>query len=344
MAVTLRVKRLQVGQKAPLIDGDPNDEVWNSAKMITIKTVKGINFPEDELDISVTALHDGKEVYFRFQWDDPDLSVKRFPLLKTPDGWMVMQTGMERKNENTYYEDQLAVYLTTLRNNRGCASSCHLGAGDPNNPKGVHYTSGEIADLWHWRAISTNPTGSLKGELGLVFDEYIGPAKPLPVDPEVRYSGGHDIDSGKGGYRENFVKLDSNKPLSQTQVRPIKFPSVMRAKLTLDLQNVEADGPWWIADSVGVPYSRYLDRYPLWTVMPSVLVTPLEGDRGDVWSRASWKKGRWTVEIKRALDTKSKYDVKFKPGKSVYMSVAAFNRTETRHSEHLRPIRLFLAP
>jgi hypothetical protein len=79
-------------------------------------------------------------------------------------------------------------------------------------------------------------------------------------------------------------------------------------------------------------------------VIPSVLVAPLEGDRADVYSRASWKKGRWTVEMKRALNTHSKYDVKFNPGKSVYMSVAAFNRTETRHSEHLRPIRVFLQP
>jgi hypothetical protein len=50
------------------------------------------------------------------------------------------------------------------------------------------------------------------------------------------------------------------------------------------------------------------------------------------------------VEMKRVFDTKSKYDIGFKPGESVYLSVAAFNRTETRHSEHLRPIRLQLQP
>jgi hypothetical protein len=344
MALTLKVMRLQAGQKAPLIDGDPNDQIWSYAKMMTITTVKGINFPKDETDISVAALHDGKEVYFRFQWDDPDLSVKRFPLMKTPEGWMVMQTGVERKNENTYYEDQLAVYLTKLSNNRGCASSCHLGAGDAKNPKGVHYTSGEIADLWHWRAIGSNPTGSLKSALGLVADEYIGPAKPLPVDGEASYSGGHDIDPGSGGYRQNFTKLDAAKALSQTKVLPIKFPAAMPVKLSLDLKNVEAEGPWWIADSTGVAYARYFDRYPLWTVLPGVLMTPLQGDRGNVSSRASWEKGRWTVEMKRVLDTKSKFDVALKPGKSVYMSVAAFNRTETRHSEHLKPIQLQFQP
>lgn len=340
MAETLKVRPLAARQSAPLIDGDPNDKAWQSAQTIVIKTVKGVNFPTDEIDISVTALHDGKEIYFRFQWDDPDLSVKRLPLLKSPEGWMVMQTGVERKNENTYYEDQLAVYLTTLGNNRGCASSCHLGAGGADNPKGVHYTDGEIADLWHWRAIGSNSTGSLKSALGLVADEYIGPAKPLPEDGAARYSGGLDLDPGVGGYRQNFTKLETTKPLSQTKVLPVKLPAALPVKLTLDLKSVELDGPWWIADSTGVSYARALDHYPLWTVLPSVLVTPLQGDRGNVGSRARWHKGRWTVEMKRVLDTKSKFDIAFKPGTSVYMSVAAFNRTETRHSEHLRPIRL----
>jgi hypothetical protein len=344
LPVTLKVNRLPAGQKAPIIDGDASDKIWNGAKSVVIKTVKGINNPKDDVDIAVTALHDGKEIYLIFQWNDPDLSIKRFPLLKTPEGWMVMQTGMEQKNENIYYEDKLAVYITTLRNNRGCASSCHLGGGGPHNAKGVHYTDGEIADLWHWKAISSNGGGSLKGELGMVFDEYLGPAKALPPGSEADYASGQGTDPGKGGYRENFMKLNPAKRITETQVQPLKLPPVIKTKLTLDPEKVEEDGPWWIPEGSGVPYSRNFDRYPLWTVIPSVLVAPLEGDRADVYSRASWKKGRWTVEMKRALNTHSKYDVKFNPGKSVYMSVAAFNRTETRHSEHLRPIRVFLQP
>ena len=44
------------------------------------------------------------------------------------------------------------------------------------------------------------------------------------------------------------------------------------------------------------------------------------------------------------LDTHSKYDVAFVPGKPLYITVATYNRTQGRHSEHIKPIRVVLEP
>ncbi len=51
-----------------------------------------------------------------------------------------------------------------------------------------------------------------------------------------------------------------------------------------------------------------------------------------------------TLEVSRQLDTQSEYDVAFSTARPVYLSVAAFNRTQTRHSEHIRPIKVTLQP
>jgi hypothetical protein len=52
--------------------------------------------------------------------------------------------------------------------------------------------------------------------------------------------------------------------------------------------------------------------------------------------------GRWILEVRRVLDTKSQYDVPFIPGKPVFITVVPFNRTQTRHSEHIEPVRVLL--
>jgi hypothetical protein len=270
--------------------------------------------------------------------------VKRLPLLKTPTGWIVMQTAMEQNSEDVYHEDKLAVYISNESDSRGCASTCHLGDGNQSTQKGVHYTDGKIADLWHWKSISGEPFGSSDGGLGQLIDEYIGPPGPVATDSESHYTGGRFSDPGKGGYQENFVKLDSSRPVSRTRVRPIMLPAILKMQLSVDPTITGKGEAWSIHKATGIPYSEKLDRYPNWTVLPNVIVEPLQGDRADVRSKASWQEGRWMLEATRVLDTKSQYDVPFLPGRPVYLSVAAFNRTATRHSEHLRPLRIVLRP
>ena len=53
---------------------------------------------------------------------------------------------------------------------------------------------------------------------------------------------------------------------------------------------------------------------------------------------ARWLAGRWTLEVSRRLNTGSKFDIPIATGVSMW--VAAFDHSQTRHTRHLRPIKL----
>jgi Ethylbenzene dehydrogenase len=198
--------------------------------------------------------------------------------------------------------------------------------------------------VWHWKAVRTDPIGELTGEPGCMDDQYFGPPAPLPDNPTQRYAGGYHPDpTTAGGYRLNFTALEPDKPLAQGYVRPRKLPPLFTTgHATTDPTTSEQGIVWWIHESQGVPYTAAADQYPVGTLIPNLLIAPLQGHRADVRAKGAWHQGRWTLEVRRVLDTKSPYDVALTPGKPVYVSIAAFNRTQTRHSEHLKPIRLLL--
>jgi len=285
-------------------------------------------------------------VYFQFQWKDPDASFHRYPLVKTESGWKVLQTAFANADENVYYEDKLSMYVTTVKNG-SCAATCHLGSG-PYSAKGekhgLHYTAnGETGDIWHWKSVRTNFTGLPSGEPGFADDMYFGP--PTPVKAGERYTGGYYADPDKGGgYAYNFTKLDPKKGLSDTYVVPKFLPPAGAVHTNPDPASSQHGRTWWIQKAEAVPYTKEADTYPVGTVIPNIVVSPFTGDRADVRAKGEWKDGRWTLETRRALDTGSKYDVAFVPGEPVYITIAGYNRSQTRHSEHIKPVRVMLQP
>jgi len=343
---TLTVPRMPVGLPVLAIDGDPRDPVWTRLKPVVVRTVKGVNEP-DHVDIAIKAVHDGQYIYFQFQWDDADVSYKRYPLLKTEGGWKVLQTAFERADENAYYEDKLSMYITKVRNG-SCASTCHLGVGpasERGEKHGLHYTAGEIGDVWHWKSVRTNPMGDLADGLGFMDDQYFGRPTARPTNPKERYTGGYYADPDKGGgYAYNFVKLDPDKPLGDTYVRPKFLPPPHVVHTNPDAGTSEQGRTWWIHKAHAIPYTKEADTYPVGSIIPNIVLAPLTGDRADVRAKAAWHEGRWTLEARRRLDTGSLYDVAFVPGEPVYITVATYNRTQTRHGEHIAPVRVMLHP
>ncbi|HKS65517.1 MAG TPA: ethylbenzene dehydrogenase-related protein, partial [Xanthobacteraceae bacterium] len=55
---------------------------------------------------------------------------------------------------------------------------------------------------------------------------------------------------------------------------------------------------------------------------------------------AHWENGHWTLVTSRAMKTDSKYDQNFVAGHDLYMWVAVFDHTQTRHTRHPRPVRV----
>ena len=363
----LIAERIPSAVKAPILDGDPSDAAWKIADSHIIRTVKGMNNPDGHVDVAVKALHDGKHVYFQFRWKDADASYKRFPLRKTVDGWEVLQTAFDAADENLYYEDKLSVYITDVANGN-CANTCHIGTGphaERGDKHGLHFTKGEIGDIWHWKSVRTNNMAGDQ-EPGFTDDQYFGPATPMPakLKPDQRYTGGYEADPKTGGgYRYNFKKLTSaaNKTdaqpskgtfagahyqvgakFNQNFVQPVMLPPVQNVDTNDDPKTSDENGAWWIRESEGIPYDEKLDKYPVGALLPIFSIAPFLGDRADVRAKGKWEKGYWTLETKRVLDTGSKYDVAFNFDRPVYISIATYNRTQTRHGEHISPVKVVL--
>ena len=346
--MTLKINRINGHFQSPVLDGDPHDTVWSQAQAVTIRTAKGVNNPSDHVDVEVKALHDGEQIYFLFQWHDPEASYKRFPLFKTEQGWKVLQTAFEVADENVYYEDKLSVYLTDVPNG-SCAATCHLGVGphsERGEKHGVHYTKGEIGDIWHWKSVRTNPMGQLTGEPGFMDDQHFRAPDPVPSSlGKKRYTAGYHADPMTGGgYTYNFEKLEPDKTLAETYVRPKMLPNLLNIVPNPDPSTSEHNATWWIHKEQGIPYTAEADIYPVGTLIPNILIAPFQGDRAHIRAQAGWSQGQWSLEVRRVLDTKSQFDVAFVPGKPVYITVATYNRTQTRHGEHFRPVRLLLQP
>jgi thiosulfate reductase cytochrome b subunit len=351
---TLTVARIMGNDAAPVIDGNPDDAVWAKIEPVIVHTAKATNAPGHVSDIAIKAVHDGTNVYFQFQWADADASLKRYPLIKTEHGWKVLNTNLafEQNDESVYYEDKLSLYMTSVKNG-SCASTCHLGAhpdSAQNWKHGLHYTeNGEFGDVWHWKSVRTNQMGDLKGEPGYADDMYFGPKRPVEEAKNRGrgYTGGYfeDPDKGVGGYSYNFVKVDPTKPLRDTYVVPKLLPPANAVHTNADATTSEAGRTWWILKPLGIPYTKEADTYSVGTLIPNIIVTPFTGDRADVRAKGEWKAGRWTLETQRVLNTGSKYDIPFVPGGTpVYLTIAAYHRTQVRHSEHIKPVRVVLEP
>ena len=90
------------------------------------------------------------------------------------------------------------------------------------------------------------------------------------------------------------------------------------------------------------PYTPEADaKIPVGTVLPGVIISgDYEGERAVIRGAAKWKDGHWTLITARKLKTGGKYDKDFVPGHDLYMWVAVFDHTQTRHTVHSRAVRV----
>jgi len=347
---TVQIRRINPAD-APLLDGDTSDRAWRGVKPFSLLTGEGGNFDgKGEARIEIRAVHDGTYAYFLFTWQDSTRSLKQLPLVKEADGWHLLHSGFQLGDEHQYNEDKFSVLLTTMDVTLAGGRTFHPGpqpvAGAPAtmSGRGLHYTEAGYADVWQWKATSSTA--------GWMDDAHFGP----PLDPTpmqaanvLPYKGGFATDPGTANYRDNFtVEADtSGGPRRSRLVAPLRLPKVVAATtdalgdIDLDPNHGESDGArWFMTDQDSVPYSTDADaRIPIGTVIPGVILGgEFSGDRADVRCAARWASGLWALEVKRRLDTTSKFDVPIKSG--VFMRVAAFDHSQIRHTRHVRPIRI----
>ncbi len=319
--------------------------------MTQIRTFQGINLGgTGESVVEIRAVHDDKKAYFAFRWEDPSRSVRRLPLIKQADGWHHIGNNPYIDDVTDFYEDKFAVIFSTSAA-FGSGGVAHFGskpiADKPGsrNGRGLHFTDGHMVDMWQWKA-------SRGGLSGHVDDMYIGPPhEPTPDEASqlARYQGGYWGDPGRAYYVYNFQAL---RPSEYHDGQPIdikRLPKDLAAtQKAMGHWDPDPDGSvddgsvWWMTEEDSVAYSPEADaKIPIGTIIPGVLhIGEYSGDRADVSCAAHWQNGHWTLVVSRNLSTGSKYDQDFNPGNILYMWVAVFDHTQTRHTRHPRPVRL----
>ena len=346
---SLRIRHVDAAD-VPVLDGDTSDPVWRTVAPVYVLTGHGDNFDgKGETTVEIRAVHDGRQAYFLFSWDDPTRSLKQLPLLKTPDGWKLLHQGYETGEERAFSEDKFAVLLTkdgaTLAGDHTFHAGAEPLAGKPRtfSGHGLHYTgqAGPFVDVWEWKATSTS-------QAGFMDDDHFGPpleATNEQAEGKFPYRGGFAADPGTASYADNFER-DEPEAYGKV-VYPLRLPKDVDGmtkalgKVDLDPNHGESEGArWFMTEEESTPFTRELNaKIPTGTVIPGVIVSgSYAGDRADVRCAARWAAGRWALEVTRRLDTGSGYDVPIETG--TFLRVAAFDHSQINHTRHVRPIRL----
>lgn len=155
---------------------------------------------------------------------------------------------------------------------QGCQGLCHKSEGvmRTNAP-------GERVDLWYWMAQRTNPVGAA--------DNWVLTHEPALVDGQKT---GRRPDAPEGGPFEPNWNETARRP--RFTFRPgVKPGPVLLRK-----------------DAVDIPAAA---RFKTGDRLPREVLAPATGPRAAIEARGVWERGRWTVELRRALETGSADDV-----------------------------------
>lgn len=337
---------------APKLDGVLDDPVWAKARPVAVHTQQGSGLEGTGASlVEAWAVHDGSKIYVAVRWEDPSRSMRRVPMIKRADGWHILHDRADIADVTTFYEDKLAIGITTTAT-FGAAGSTHMGEKPladkpaPFHGRGYHYTTdNSLVDVWQWKA-------SRGGHLGYVDDQYFGgPRETTPAEAsgKARYQAGYWNDPGRAFYSYNYKGEPPGGykgPVGVVRL-PTDWQAVVKAmgKFDLDPDSSDEEGSkWWMFESETEPYSKELDdQIPVGTVLPGVLIMGnYEGDRAQVRGAAKWKDGHWTLELSRDLRTGSQYDHDFLPGRDLYFWFNVFDHNQTRHTRHQRPVRVVL--
>jgi hypothetical protein len=345
---TRDVLTVTTAARAPKLDGVLDDEAWRAARPVFVRTMQGSGLGgTGESTVEIRAIRDDKNIYFAFRWEDPSRSLRRLPLIKREDGWHILGDNPDTADVTTFYEDKFAI-MFSRSDAFGNGGSTHMGPRPladkpaPLNRRGFHYTTdGRTIDMWQWKA-------SRGGLLGYVDDMYMSaPTKPTQMEAagRGRYQGGYWGDPGQASYTYNF-KIEPGHKGPAPVVRLPKDLAANAASIVSfsdDPDSIDAENArWWMTPDESVPYTPELDAgIPLGTVIPGVIIPgDNTGDRAHVHGGAKWKDGYWTLETTRALATGSQYDIDFTTTEPLYVWVSVFDHNQTRHTRHMRPVRL----
>jgi hypothetical protein len=282
-----------------------------SSPGLHVRLVNGAGFHSGTTRAVLSALNNGRTLYMRIEWEDPVYNRLYRPWIKTDDGWMHLNPG--GSDEKIYNEDKMAL-LFPVRESAGferfgCSLYCH---NNENNSFGVHSTPPDaMTDVWHWKSVRTDP-------MGYADDKYWLGTEEVPADSRARHG-----DPGDGGYANNMVEGVENPMMLPTGIGSIRMGALLLSEAQI--------------------YTKAAaERMPAGIAVPGAVVSEASGDRADIRCRSEYRDGHWTVYLVRKLDTGSRFDVLFEPGKAYDFAMAAFDHASFRHAYNHQVYRLVI--
>ena len=304
---------------APTLDGVAGDAAWQAAAPVQLSFIEGANFTDGKTTGSMKAVYVGDMLYVLLQYKDPTLSQRRSPYVKQADGtWLKLKDPDDKGGDNNkVYEDKFAL-IWPIGNSiadfdkEGCMTACH--DDEPPKPYGNKYTetAGETGDMWHMKNVRT-------GSVGQTDDQWLDHTR---YDPEKAKEAGRKADAKTGG-GYNDIKLVDGKP---------EF-------MNKDGKAANKGGTYWLKESDKAPFDD--SKFQAGDEVASILVAPIQGDRGDIATAMAWTDGVWTVEMSRKLVTGSTTDVQFDDLTAAYpFGISVFDNAQVRHAYVKTPLSL----
>lgn len=277
---------------APKLDGRILEPNWNIALETKISTWQLYNeSPSPGEDVFVRALYNDTDIYLAFRWRDKTRQEQMGQWVNSGGKWQA----------NLAWPDALALHWQITPKVKdfglgGCAVLCHSSGRFKNFPRMATRQEGALVDEWYWNAF----TAALEKRPGDGFldhlVEFIPPASDKPSlrwsVPKISAAHGSDASGNRRPDTVGGISLVLNVKKTPGKPHRPQFHLENERPVVLHLhQDNQTTG-----------------RIPLY-----LKGVPEKGDSADIQGKAAWVDGYWTLEIKRALQTSSKRDVRLEP-------------------------------
>jgi hypothetical protein len=306
------------------------------------------------VDVSVQAAYDSEYIYMRFGWDSAEPGVKHDLHQWDGEKWIRPSTPMPNPDIPSY-EDR----ITLLIDDRdlpaydgakvgfgtvGCWQTCHrsmremqgqigradvdahpylstFGEGDVR--KYTLNTRTELDDTGGWDKVKSEEDLKALLEAGEFLDMIMWRASrggPLGYSDDGHILGYRMSDEGRGAFRSagpgEFMFNEA-----ETGYRALTEAQLLARP---DLYRLHEEDAVAVTEDV---------EFEAGALLPRRLLREPQGSRADVLMNSRWEDGRWTLEMRRRLDTGHVDDKALEPGRVYNIGMAIFddNVSNRRH-------------
>ncbi|MEE9119659.1 MAG: ethylbenzene dehydrogenase-related protein [Syntrophobacteria bacterium] len=292
-----------ISKKVKPAPTDASSPQWKEAEKARI-VVTGAGDVEGNINtMKVRSVYTKDEIFFLFQWHDYNKSMNKKRWKFTGGKWTKIK-GDEDRLGVVWEINRIDKFAT-----KGCTILCH---NEAKNPEDWYYATSsprEKADLWHWKAVRSNPVGYTE-------DGYV------IANPSKKPEEGRKRDASSDTKAKSNRTKDKSKPAYMQN--PSKPPSIPGSLLVEEAVKITGKSKFEEGDEI-----------------PGYMLNSVwKGSFADVKTKGVWQNGKWTVMMRRKLQTGNDDDVQFNTRKTYPFGIAVFDNAHEHNSYNAEPLKL----